>query len=159
MIAPPTGAVAEESEPTIRPIAASLRGNRGTWRLATTPADCIILRAGFNPKDDAAKVIRLEMYGEMHEFVHLEKNAPWFTRAVGGVSAKNGELRAVSVISVIKHKVCTKTGDDVPDAAVADPCPAGADADDAMNVLARNTPSQQPAAKIITQSTNKNAPK
>ena len=63
----------------------------------------ITITGGFNTKGELAESIQYKCANNAtHIFVALHKEAQWFVKGVGG--ARKGELKAVNVLTMIRHK-------------------------------------------------------
>jgi hypothetical protein len=150
-------AVAGQSPKTWSPLAAQTANKRGKWRPLSVAGDQIIVKGGFNTKNDVAKMIQYQMNTTQHNFVELDKNALWFLHGVGGMKAQKGDLKSVTVMTLIRQKLNTVCGGDVQDTAVvdADDTQNGDAADDPMNQLEDVTPTPQTTATCKPKSRSK----
>ena len=64
----------------------------------------ITIKGGFNAKGELAESIQYKCdNNETHTFVALHKESIWFVKGVGG--ARKGDLKAVNVLTMIRHKL------------------------------------------------------
>ena len=95
------------------------------WTDVSIHADQIVIKGGCNSKGELADSIQYkDADGVTHQFVALHKNAMWFLKGAGGT--KKGDLKAVTVLEMLRLKTCADdlvpvivSSDHLPDPAVA----------------------------------------
>ena len=100
----------------------ALRGGRtSNWKPPQVLLGCINIAGGFGGwTPTVATSIQYTLENEIHTFIELNKNAPWFLKCVGGAAAQRlkGYLASVNILSDIRDRVNALIKG--PDTAVAD---------------------------------------
>ena len=99
--------VAMNCDSVMSPIA--LRGGRRSkWKPPQVLVGCINIAGGFSGwTPTVATSIQYTLENEIHTFIELNKNAPWFLKCVGGAAAQRlkGYLASVNILSDIRDRV------------------------------------------------------
>ena len=92
------------------------------WRQPSVTEECVVtIKGGYNTKGDSCQGVRHEMDGEVHLFLILDKNNPWFTKAVAGKLKETRYLKQVTILSLLRRHFQKALGlDPDEESAVAD---------------------------------------
>ena len=104
---------------TQRPVSAGTHGQR-RWRPVEIMHSMVNIHGGYNTRGEPARSIEYTVGNTSHTFVALDKNAPWFRKGVAGPAVRKGDLKAVQVMQMMRHKLNQKLGLDDDNTAVAD---------------------------------------
>ena len=121
-----TDGAAQQSEGRSTPLPASKSGSR-QWHPVSVVPGLVNIKGGYNGRSLSARSIQYQIDGETHTFLELDKQAGWFLKGVGGPKVQKGDLKAVSVLTDLRHAFELHVGKDPDvgkepddDAAVAD---------------------------------------
>ena len=73
------------------------------WKPIVIHTDSITISGGYNSRNEPAHSIKYQVDTNAYHYVELSKNARWFVKAVGGANMSNGELKSVSVVSMLRN--------------------------------------------------------
>ena len=141
-------AVITKIAPQWRPDVHSVMVKR--WAPVRVETNSVTITGGYNPNVEPAKSISYCVDGKIMLFVEMDKNAKWFTKAVGGITGTDkGCLKLVTTNEMVRAAWTAATADAGPTTAVAaaaDEAAACGDVDpmDAMDELpAASTPQKK----------------
>ena len=74
------------------------------WQPVSVETGLVSIAGGYSRKYFNAPSVRFAVPGETeHVFVHLDKNAHWFLKGVGGGKYQKGDLGPVQVLQLLKQ--------------------------------------------------------
>ena len=103
----------------------------GTWKELMVVENQIVLQVGFATKQKAphqARCLKIDIDDMPQTFAHVTKGDAWFVAAVGGTSARKGDMQTVTVLKDLADKIAivdqnedeaSADVDDQPETAVA----------------------------------------
>ena len=102
------------------------------WKSVAIHGGVVGISGGLNRKALGAEYVDVPVNGEMRRFIHLNKDAEWFLKCVGGPNTQKGHMKTVCVMDIIRDRLQMQ----FPDPAVAEEGAAVADkVGDPMAVL------------------------
>ena len=118
------------------------------WKHVVVRTDSTTIQGGYNDRREPVDSVTYQLDGTTHHFVELSKCAKWFVKAVGGRKTVKGDLKAVTVVSMIRDKFNADSCDGgcpPVDAAVAvNPATDPMDAMDDLSTPVTVTPTKKP---------------
>ena len=134
------------------------------WAPVRVETNSVTITGGYNPNVEPARSISYCVDGTIRQFVEMDKNAKWFTKAVGGVTGTDkGCLKLVKTNEMVRDAWNATSADAGPTTAVAAAAAeaaAGGDVDpmDAMDELPAASTPQKKQRKTQKTPKKKQAP-